>query len=151
VEDDPSLPLAVPLPSAIEAGVFGWAIDGAHEPDREQVRALTEEHASEMVAILAGIQWLLRCQEAGCDPRSGRPPRTARGREALAAINKEITGLTKRYQGLLDAYSEGFGDAAAEALDAYLRERRVSALPPLEQSEGTPDDGKRQQELFATE
>ena len=43
------LPLPVPEPGAIEAGVFGFEVEGLVMPDVSQVRALTIEHTRDLL------------------------------------------------------------------------------------------------------
>jgi hypothetical protein len=115
-------PTAVPLRSAIDAGVFGLTTEGPIEPDEEEVAELTAEHANEMIILLADAQVLEEAIRVGYDPATGRMPKTSEDRQALLArLDKEHKRLSQAYADAVAAYAGGFGDAAAEALDQWVR------------------------------
>lgn len=116
------LPLAKPLPQAVEQGVFGTTTEGPIDPDEEEVRALTDEHGRELVAILADLQSVEDASRTGEDPRTGKPPRTPEAEAKLREfLEQEGPRLKSAYAAALDAYARGFGEAAAAALDTWAR------------------------------
>jgi len=115
-------PSAVPLASAVEAGLFGVTDDGPIEPDQMQVSELTAEHANEMIILLADSQALEEALRLERDPATGRVPATAEEKHALLArLDKEWEGLLQGYADAVATYADGFGDAASEALDQWVR------------------------------
>jgi hypothetical protein len=111
-----------PLPQAVEHGVFGVTTEGAIEPDEEEVRAMTEEHGRELVALLADIQAVEDARRTGEDPRTGKQPRTPEAEEKLRQfLEQEEPRFKSAYAAALDAYARGFGHEAATALDAWVR------------------------------
>lgn len=116
------LPSAVPLQSAVEAGVFGMSIDGPITPDEEQVEELTAEHANEMIVLLADSQVLEEAIRLECDPATGRTPSTPEAKQSLLAkLDIEWKRLLQAYDDAVAAYAEGFGDVAARSLDQWVR------------------------------
>ena len=84
---------------------------------------LTEEHAREMVILLADHRYLESCLEQGIDPNSRRTPRNVARQEQLQeSLTKEIDQLAARYQGCMSAYVDAFGYNAADQLDSTVRE-----------------------------
>lgn len=115
-------PLFPPLPAAVECGVFGLTEAGPIEPDEEEVASLTAEHANEMRGLLADLAAVEHGLRTGCDPRTGKPPRTPATRERLATrLQAEHVRLQEAYADMLAVYADAFGDAAADALDAWVR------------------------------
>jgi len=113
-------PLAVPVASAVEAGVFGVTDNGPIDPDEVQVSELTAEHANEMIILLADSQVLEEALRLEYDPATGRAPSNAQARQALLArLDKEWKRLVQAYADAVAAYADGFGDVAAEALDQW--------------------------------
>lgn len=120
-------PVATPLPTAVEAGVFGMTLDGAITPDEEQVEELTAEHANEMIILLADSQVLKEAIRLEYDPATGGTPSTPEAKQALLArLNKEWKRLLQAYDDAIGAYAEGFGDSAAKALDEWVRKTIVN-------------------------
>jgi hypothetical protein len=116
------VPLARPLPEAVAEGVFGATTDGPIEPDGEEVRAMTEEHGRELVAILADIQAVEDARRTGEDPRTGKLPRTPEADVKLREfLEQEEPRLRSAYAAALDAYARGFGQQAAASLDTWAR------------------------------
>ena len=124
-KDVDGLPIHVALPGAVEGGVFGRDESGGLRPDRSQVRALTVEHVLEMVALLTHAACLERRAALGLDPRTGKRPRGTAGAKRMERLDNEASELTCRYQELLAAYAEGFGDMAADEIDRFVRSRVV--------------------------
>lgn len=115
-------PLPTPSREAVEAGVFGLNEDGAINPDAEEVLAITEEHAREMMATLSDLQAAEHGLRTGHDPRTGRIPRTPDTREKLRKfLVSEVHRLKSAYGDALAAYAQGFGDDATAALDLWVR------------------------------
>lgn len=116
------VPIAKPLPEAIEAGVFGATTDGPIDPDDEEIRAMTEEHGNELVAILADIQAVEDARRTGEDPRTGKPPRTPEAEVKLREfLGQEEPRLRSAYAAAIDAYARGFGPEATATLDSWAR------------------------------
>jgi len=115
-------PLFPPLATAIEGGVFGITEAGPIEPDEEDVASLTLEHANEMIALLADRSAVEAGLRTGCDPRTGKLPRTPESRSRLEQrLQTERVRLQEAYADALAVYAEAFGDDAATALDAWVR------------------------------
>jgi hypothetical protein len=122
------VPVAMPLPQAVEHGVFGMTTEGPIEPDAEEVRAMTAEQARELAWMLRDLQAVEDAARTGEDPRTGRKPKTE---EAAAKLRQFLEGeeprLKQAYANALAAYANGFGDDAAKALDLWVR-RTVADL-----------------------
>ena len=117
-----SPPLALPLPAAVAAGVFGLTEDGPVNPDDGEVRAMTEEHARELLVLLADLQAAEVGMRTGEDPRTGRIPKTPESRSKLAQfLERESTRLKTAYGDALAAFVQGFGEDATAALDLWVR------------------------------
>jgi len=115
-------PLFPPLAAAVECGVFGVTEAGPIEPDEEEVASLTAEHANEMVALLADLAAVEDGVRTGRDPRTGKLPRTPQTRTRLAQrLQTECVRLQEAYADALAVYADAFGDAAADALNAWIR------------------------------
>jgi len=126
------VPIAKPLPQAVEHGVFGTTTEGPIEPDTEEVKAMTEEQGRELAWILRDLQAVEDAARTGEDPRTGRMPKTeeaaAKLREFLEA---EEPRLKLAYADGLAAYANGFGDDAAKALDQWVRKILADCtIPP---------------------
>ncbi|MBI1827334.1 MAG: hypothetical protein HY287_04035 [Planctomycetes bacterium] len=115
-------PIATPLPTATEAGVFGLTSDGPIVPDEEEIAALTAEHANEMIILLADSQVMEEALRLEHDPATRRVPKTEEEkRNLLARTDKEWKRLTQSYADAVAAYADAFGDIAAEKLDQWVR------------------------------
>jgi len=130
-------PAETPLPSAVEAGVFGMTLDGPMIPDKEQIEELTAEQANEMIILLADSQILEDALRLEYDPATGRTPSTPETkRSLLAKLDMEWKRLLQAYDNAVAAYAEGFGDVAAQALDEWVRktiadgEQKKAPYPP---------------------
>jgi hypothetical protein len=126
-------PRAVPLPTAVEAGVFGGDTNGPFMPDAEEVEALTGEHANEMIVLLSDWQAVEHAQRFGYDPATRRVPTTQEQRDFLSArLDTEHKRLAAAYTDAVAAYAEGFGDAAASSLDEWVRKTVADGEPQWE-------------------
>lgn len=116
-------PTAEPLPDAVAQGRFGWTTEGPIEPDAGDVLAITTEHSHELRAFLIDVGVVQDAARNGCDPRTGKLPRTPE-----AAVHRkercrsEEQRLKRAYADALAAYAEGFGQAAADLLDTWMRQ-----------------------------
>jgi hypothetical protein len=132
------LPCPEPLAEAVHAGVFGYDEQGLIVPDAEDVRAMTEEHARELVITLSELDHLRRCAHYPIDPVSGKTPRSEEGRERLVnRLNNQAAQLEQHYEDVLAAYADGFGLEAADSLDRVVRENcddASSELPLLQRN-----------------
>jgi hypothetical protein len=101
-----SPPLAAPLREAVEHGVFGATTDGPIDPDEEEVRAMTEEHGRELIALLADIQAVEDAARTGEDPRTGKTPRTPEAEAKLRQfLEHEEPRLKSVYAAALDTFA----------------------------------------------
>ncbi|HWL93126.1 MAG TPA: hypothetical protein VNT79_06300 [Phycisphaerae bacterium] len=116
------VPIASPLSAAIEHGVFGLTTEGAYAPNEEDVRAITVEQATELMATLVELQSVEDALRTGEDPRTGKVPRTDNARLKLREyLEREAPLLATAYGDVLAAFANGFGDEAARALDLWVR------------------------------
>jgi len=116
------LPIPTPLREAVDQGVFGVTEDGAFQPDEDDVRSITEEHARELIAILAEAQGIEDALRAGQDPRTGRSPKTEEAARKLTEfLEREDKRLKTAYGNALAAYVQGFGEQATALLDLWVR------------------------------
>lgn len=114
--------LPTPLSEAIEQGAFGMTDSGPMEPTQEEIEAITEEHARELIAILADTQAVDDSIRTGEDPRSGKLPTTDETREKLREfLAKEEPRLKNTYHSALSSYRDAFGEQGARALDLWVR------------------------------
>lgn len=91
-----SFPVPKPLSEAIAAGRFRKDERGPIRPSAEEVRAITENHAHQLIELLHAM-------------RAHPPSHDAR------------TWTEQEYARKLDAYRDDFGTHAADRLDAYCR------------------------------
>ena len=133
------MPCPEPAAAAVDAGVFGFDEHGVIDPSADDVRAMTEEHARELLGIVIEVDHLQRCWRHGVDPVSGKVPRSGNRREALRdRLVREVERLEQHYQNMLAAYAEGFGWTATDALHQFVNENRPDSSPeprPLVQQE----------------
>ncbi|NOT01211.1 MAG: hypothetical protein HOP29_11350 [Phycisphaerales bacterium] len=124
------LPVPKPLREAVAHGVFGLTEEGPIDPDEEDVRALTEEHARQLIATLADAQAVEDALRTGEDPRTGRVPKTQEARKHLAEfLARENTRLKNAYSSALAAYAGGFGGDATHQLDHWVRKNVAGGMP----------------------
>lgn len=115
-------PVPVPLPEAVAAGVFGLDVTGAIEPDAEQVAALVNEHANELIGLLVEAEALREAIRTGTDPRTGRAYRDSDAALKAAERNTaELRRIESTYADALAAFEEGFGTEATRQLDEWVR------------------------------
>lgn len=115
------LPCSTPLSDAVEAGVFGITASGAIHPDREEVQALTEEHAHEKIALLRDLSHLEWCQRHSVDPSTDRPLKARQQARVEQQVRRAIEDLVDHYESCVAVYAEAFGDEAASKLDTCVR------------------------------
>jgi hypothetical protein len=106
-----------PTEQAIEAGHIS-----PEEITLENVRAIHEAHAREMLAALHDLDAVYDAKRRGVDPATGKPPRTEASRERLQkAYETEPLRLERWFENLLGVYSDTFGQEAAEAFGKAVR------------------------------
>ncbi len=131
-----SFPCPAPLDAAVDAGVFGICADGSLRPAAEEIAALTEEQAHDLLSTLCDIRHLERCLRRHLNPHTGQPLRSWDIRERIeASMQAGLANLRKHHEACLSAYENAFGSSAAEALDGCVRAlltRPEFALPPIE-------------------
>jgi hypothetical protein len=126
------LAIPKPLSQAVAAGVFGQSTEGPIDPDDDEVAAITEEHAYEMIVLLSDTHAIADSIGTGSDPRTGKIPKTPEAEAKLAEfLQNEGRRLVNAYADAVAAFAEGFGDEAAATLDAWV-------------SKVVADDGPRQ-------
>ncbi len=120
--DFDSVPIAQPLTEALQAGVFGITSQETIELDDEEIRAITQEHAREMMSLLAELQSVEDGLRSGEDPRTGKVPKTTESAGRLRQyLEREAPRLATAYGEARDAFAVGFGVDAAHALDLWVR------------------------------
>ena len=120
--DFDSVPIAPPLQEALEAGVFGVTTTGFMDLDDDEIRALTVEHAREMMALLAELQSVEDGLRTGEDPRTGKVAKTPESAERLRDyLEREAPRLAAAYSDARAAFAGGFGSDAASVLDLWVR------------------------------
>lgn len=80
-----SLPCPAPLDAAVDAGVFGICADGSLRPAAEEIAAMTEEQARDLLSTLCDIRHLERCLRRHLNPHTGQPLRSWEIRERIEA------------------------------------------------------------------
>ena len=130
------LPCPEPLQSAVEAGIFGVCADGGLRPSRDEVAAITEERASELLSVLCDLRHLERCLKRHLNPHTGRPLHCLEIRQRIeSSMQAGVANLRQHHEACLGAYADALGVAGAEALDncvQKLLERPEFALAPIE-------------------
>lgn len=120
--DFDSVPIAQPLEEALQAGVFGVTSEGMIELDDDAIRAITHEHAREMMSLLAELQSVEDGLRTGEDPRTGKVPKTPESATRLRQyLEREAPRLATAYGEARDAFADGFGVDAANILDLWVR------------------------------
>ncbi len=115
------LPCPPPLKEAVAAGVFGFTDTDPHCPDSDEIRSLTEEHAYQMLSLLADVKHLEWCGQNMLNPYTEKPPKPDQRAKTLLRIESERTAFTQQYESCLAVYANAFGSDAAESLDAAVR------------------------------
>ena len=134
------LPCPAPLEGAIEAGLFGFTGAEPHRPDPEEIRSLTEEHACQMLSLLADVKHLEWCGQHTLNPDTVKPPKPDQRVNTRLRIVFERAAFTQQYESCLTVYVDAFGSDAAESLDAAVRRFVDGQL--------TKEAGPVQQQLF---
>jgi hypothetical protein len=106
------LPVPRPLPDAIKTGHFGHDERGKPiNPTPDEVRAITEQHAEQIVDLLAGLRQMERSLTAPqCSDR--------------ARVGAEVASIKNQLRAAIEKYAETFGRPAAAQLERYCRRRR---------------------------
>lgn len=143
VVEEPSefagLPTFRPLPSAIDAGIFGITAAGPMEPDEHEIAALVQEHSNELAGLLIESEALADAVRTGVDPRTGRMPRTQEAVEkANARWRQELEQAKLSHANMLAAFEEGFGPKASRELDDWVRSRVAGTPKRLPYDPGHP-------------
>jgi hypothetical protein len=125
------LPCPTPLPGAVEGGVFGMTTAGPLCPDESEIREITEEHARQMISLLAGLKHFQRCERFQLDPDSAKSLSPQKHAALAPSIQREIADYTCQYQSCVVVYELAFGQEASKALDAAV-ERFVDTQFPQE-------------------
>lgn len=122
------LPIPLPLPEAVTAAVFGQTVEGPVSPDAEEVAAITEEHANELVGLLGEIATVEDCLRDGRSPTTGKLPKHAEAKARLSdELGAELSRLKSSYADAIAVYAEAFGEEAALALDEWARKAHAGA------------------------
>ena len=117
-----SVPVAPPLPSAIDQCVFGATTEGPHVPDEDEIHAITVDQAVELTTLLADLQSVEDALRTDEDPRTGKIPKTSETRVKLREyLEGEAPRLKSAYADTLGAYADAFGAEAAERIDLWVR------------------------------
>lgn len=103
-----SLPVPQPLAEAVKAGDFGIEDGKPINPSADEVRAITEQYAEKIIALLDGRLQMERSYTA---PQCADRTRV----EAEAAKLKDLV------QAEIDKYTASFGDKAAKQLERHCR------------------------------
>ncbi|MCE7929713.1 MAG: hypothetical protein DYG91_14645 [Chloroflexi bacterium CFX7] len=102
--------------------MFGQTVDGPVNPDAEEVAAMTEEHANELVGLLGEIATVEDCVRDGRSPRTGKLPKDSNAKARLSdELRGELSRLKTSYADAITVYAEAFGEQAALALDEWAR------------------------------
>jgi hypothetical protein len=102
------LPVPRPLPSAVGKGNFGEDERGPVRPNRDEVRAITDQQAERLIDLLDGLT-----------ATEGKLRTTTSGDRA--ALIREKDRLLCAFQSGIGLYAEDFGQIAANRLEAYVR------------------------------
>ena len=114
-----------PLAEAVAAGTLG-----TDELGPDEISSLHHEHGNEYLALLRELDTVTAAQESGVDPRTGKPPRTAKSRHRLRCyLDERVPRLRHALDELLAVYQSAFGGAATEAFRNHLHARNYSDDP----------------------
>ena len=103
------------------AGVFGFTDSEPHCPNTDEIRSLTEEHACQMLSLLADVKHLKWCGQHTLNPDTEKPPKPDQRDKIKHRIESELASFTQQYESCLTVYADAFGSDAAESLDAAVR------------------------------
>jgi hypothetical protein len=110
-----------PTPEAIDAGVVS-----DEDATPENVRAMHEEQAGQMLWVLSELDCVLDARRKGVDPRNNKTPMLKEARERLQKFFETEPGRLERWwQTLMDTYEQSFGAEAADAFGKALRARQA--------------------------
>ncbi|MEZ6074048.1 MAG: hypothetical protein R3C10_28165 [Pirellulales bacterium] len=126
----PPVPRHVPAPEAIQAGVFGVDLDGPLRPNAEEVRAITEEQAQELVCLRLDMDYLAWCERTESDLATSRRPTTRKRREVLPTqLQHALVRTLRQYRDCLAAYADAFGSIASDELEYYVQAVAAALAP----------------------
>ena len=118
-----------PTPEAIDAGVVS-----DEDATPENVCAIHEEHARQMLAVLRDLDAVLDARRKGVDPRNNKAPMLKEAKERLQRFfETEPARLERWWQALMDTYEQAFGPQAADAFGKALRARHAGIPVTAEQ------------------
>ena len=104
------LPRPDPTDEALEAGVFGVCADGSLRPSVEEVAAITEEQARELLSTLCDLRHIERCLKRHLNPHTSQPLVSWEIRERIEGSMKVgIANVRGNYESSLGAYADAFG------------------------------------------
>lgn len=122
-----------PRPEAVEFGVFGHEEGGPIRPDRDQIIAIVEEQALELLNVLLDLETVKDGLENGIDPRTGKMPRTEAQRAKLQEhLQSSERKLKASHEDILAVYADAFGEENARLLDEQVQlwvHGRISPAP----------------------
>ncbi len=122
-----------PTDVAIENGIIS---DEDLAP--ENIKAIHDEHAREMLAALHDLDAVMDARRRGVDPATGHAPRGPAAKERLKKLfATEPDRLDRSYRNLLESYADAFGREAAEAFDKAIRARHAG-IPVIAETERNP-------------
>ncbi len=106
-----------PTDEALDAGIIP---DEDTRP--ENIRAIHDEHARELLAVLHDLNVVLDARRRGVDPRNDKAPMLAPAKERLQKFfETEPVRLERWWQAQMGIYEEAFGPDAADAFAKAIR------------------------------
>jgi hypothetical protein len=106
-----------PTPEAIDAGVIS-----DEDATPENVRAIHDEHARELLAVLSDLDTVLDARRLGVNPRNNKKPMLQPAKERLQKFfETEPDRLQRWWQNQMDVYETAFGAEAADAFGKAIR------------------------------
>jgi hypothetical protein len=109
------------LPDAVDAGVLT-----EEDSEPEALAALHAEQGRVLLAALSDLDKTHEARRQSIDPATGQAPRSEKKKQELPEkLSGEIERLERWWQTLLDTYEAGFGIAAVEAFDKFIRARHA--------------------------
>jgi hypothetical protein len=137
-----------PTPEALDAEII---------PDEdirpENIRAIHDEHARELLAVLRDLDAVLDARRRGVDPRNNKAPVLAPAKERLQKFfETEPVRLERWWQAQMGVYEEAFGPEAADAFGKAIRAWHagieVATDSPAKAVTITPEPKPASKELF---
>jgi hypothetical protein len=111
----------MPTPQAMDVGIIS---DEDAQP--ENVKAIHDEHARELLITLNDLDAVLDARRRGVDPRNNKAPMLQEAKERLQKFFETEPGrLENWYANLLGVYEDAFGPEAAQAFDKAVRAWRA--------------------------